>query len=169
MMKIFVILTISMAAAFGCSKAPETVRQDQLPAANDRSQTVLSHSTENMPPSQVKPGEKTKWTQNGTPIDTKQYDSAIAASEIALKKSPNDTKLKKDLADAYFVRAMALTDPARQYASALGDFRRTVKYDPTNTEAKDWIKKIVDIYDGMNREYPKEGEEPPPLPFTKGK
>jgi len=23
------------------------------------------------------------------------------------------------------------------------------------------------IYDGMNKSYPKEGEEPPPLPFTK--
>jgi hypothetical protein len=25
------------------------------------------------------------------------------------------------------------------------------------------------IYDSMNKEYPKEGEEPQPLPFEKGK
>jgi len=61
---------------------------------------------------------------------------------------------------------VALTD-ARQYASALGDYRRTLKYDPSNAEAKDWIERIVSIYDSINRESPKEGEEPPPLPMGK--
>jgi hypothetical protein len=59
---------------------------------------------------------------------------------------------------------MALTD-ARQYASALGDFRRALKYDPSSEEAKTWIDQIIKIYDSMNKEYPKEGEEPPPLPW----
>ncbi len=112
-------------------------------------------------------GSKSKWKQSGDPIDTKEFDTAIAVAEVALKKSPNDLAVKKRLADAYFARGMALTDPARQYASALGDFRRAVKYDPTNSTAKGWIDQITMIYDSMNRESPKEGEEPPPLPFTK--
>ena len=65
------------------------------------------------------------------------------------------------------VEVAALTQPARQYASALGDFRRAVKNDPTNTEAQDWIKQIITIYDSINRSYPQEGEEPPPLPMQK--
>ena len=72
------------------------------------------------------------------------------------------------LAGAYFKRGVALTD-ARQYASALGDYRKTLKYDPQNREAKEWIDMITNIYDGRNQDYPKEGEEPPPLPFAKGK
>jgi hypothetical protein len=59
---------------------------------------------------------------------------------------------------------VALTD-ARQYASALGDYRRVLKYDPNNSEAKNWIEQIIGIYDSLGRESPKEGDEPPPLPF----
>jgi cytochrome c-type biogenesis protein CcmH/NrfG len=59
-----------------------------------------------------------------------------------------------------------LTD-ARQYASALGDYRKAIKLDPNNAEAKQWIEQIVMIYESINRDYPKEGEEPPPLAFKK--
>lgn len=168
-MKKLILTSSLLFAVFGCSKAPLPVQQNTAPPANDRTQTAISHSTDNQSPASVKPGEKTKWTQSGDPIETKEFDSAIATAEVAFKKSPNDGVVKKRLADAYFARAMALTEPARQYASALGDFRRAAKYDPTNAEAKEWIDKIVMIYEGMNRDYPKEGEEPPPLPFTKGK
>ena len=107
---------------------------------------------------------KSKWTQSGDPIDTKEYDTAITAAEKAFNAKPSDAAAKKALADAYFKRAVALTD-ARQYASALGDYRRTIKHDPSNTEASDWIERIVSIYASINRGSPKEGEEPPPLPF----
>ena len=62
-------------------------------------------------------------------------------------------------------RAVALTD-ARQYASALGDYRRAVKNDPENEEAKNWIDQIITIYGSLGRTPPPEGEEPPPLPFN---
>lgn len=75
-------------------------------------------------------------------------------------------KPSKALGDAYYKRAVALTE-ARQYASALGDYRRALKNDPSNAEAKDWVDKIIMIYDSMNKTSPKEGEEPPPLPFKK--
>ena len=92
----------------------------------------------------------------------------VAGRRPALAGKANDPAAKKALADTYLKRGVALTE-ARQYASALGDYRRTIKYDPENTEAKEWIDKIIMIYDGMNKSYPKEGEEPPPLPFTKAK
>ena len=104
-------------------------------------------------------------------INVRNSDFAVALGqnlEVALVKRSSDEKTKQALSIAYFKRAMALTD-ARQYASALGDYRRAVKYDPSNTEAKDWIQQIISIYDTINRESPKEGEEPPPLPFTKPK
>ena len=56
---------------------------------------------------------------------------------------------------------------ASEYASALGDYRRALKYDPTNAEAKEWVDQITMIYEGLRRPAPAEGQEPPPLPFKK--
>src|SRR5215470_15472663 len=127
--------------------------------ANEHPQTMIAHSTENQPPpgSNGVPSTRTRWTQSGDPIDTAEFDAAIT------KNKNGDNKA---LAEAYFNRAVALTH-ARQYASALGDYRRAVKLDPNNAEAKQWIDQIMSIYDSMNKEAPKEGEEPPPLPFKK--
>jgi tetratricopeptide (TPR) repeat protein len=162
-MKKLLILVPFAFSLIGCNNAGKPVAQNSTaaPAANDRPQTAIAHSSEN----QTAPsGEKSKWTQGGDAIDTKKLDAAIAAAEMTHRKSPNDEKAKKALADAYFDRAEALTG-ARQYASALGDYRRTIKYDPSNEEARNWIDQIINIYRSINREYPKEGEEPPPLPF----
>jgi tetratricopeptide (TPR) repeat protein len=73
---------------------------------------------------------------------------------------------KKALSQAYLKRADALTQ-ARQYAAALGDYRKALKADPSNADAKNWIDQITMVYQSMNREAPKEGEEPGPLPFKK--
>ena len=83
-----------------------------------------------------------------------------------VKSKPDDAAAKKLLSEAYYDRGDALTK-ARQYASALGDYRRALKYDPENQEAKDWIGQIVNIYKMLKKDPPKEGEEPPPLPFKK--
>jgi tetratricopeptide (TPR) repeat protein len=103
-------------------------------------------------------GDKSKWTQGGDPIDTSNFDADIAKAE----KSGD----KKALSQAYEKRADALTK-ARQYAAALGDYRKALKADPSNGDAKNWVDQITMVYESMNREAPKEGEEPPPLPFKK--
>ncbi len=178
-MKLFII-TILAAISMACTNAASPVAQNTstnpVTSTPEKQQTAIAHSLENQTPnpnaqpnSAAPTGGKSKWTQSGDPIDTKEFDTAIAAAEVAQKKSPNDAVPKKKLADAYFNRGMELTNKGRQYASALGDFRRAVKNDPANTEAKDWIERIISIYDSINRSYPQEGEEPPPLPFTKGK
>lgn len=171
------ILLVSLAASLliGCNSAsPVQVNsnsRDSQPKTEKR-ETVIAHTTENQTPPDLAPaansGQKTKWSQGGDAIDTKEFDAAIAKAQMDLRAKPTNGELIAALASAYFKRAVALTE-ARQYASALGDYRRAVKLDPTNSEAKDWIEKIIMIYDSMNKDYPKEGEEPPPLPFTKGK
>ena len=168
---------ILIAAAFfaGCNNAPQPVANANVSASPERSektQTVIAHTTENqtapMPDANSASGAKSKWTQSGNPIDTKAFDADIATAEKALKGKPNDDATKKALAETYYKRAVALTD-ARQYASALGDYRRTLKYDPDNAQAKEWVEQIVSIYDSMGRESPPEGQEPPPLPYNGGK
>lgn len=166
---IIAVLAIGMAA---CSDAARPVQQNANSVAaqtNDRPQSVIAHSSENQTPNtSVAAGDapKSKWTQGGEAIDTTRFDASIKTAEKTLSAKPSDAAAKKGLGAAYFKRGFALTE-ARQYASALGDYRRAAKYDPENAEAKSWIDKIIVIYDGLKKEYPKEGEEPPPLPFTK--
>ena len=90
----------------------------------------------------------------------------VVKAEKDLKAKPKDDAAKKALAVAYVNRGLALTD-ARQYASALGDYRKAQKLDPSNADANKWVEQIIGIYESMNKEYPKEGEEPPPLPLDK--
>jgi tetratricopeptide (TPR) repeat protein len=163
------ILPISLFIA-ACSNAPQPIANANSAAApqrSDRLETVTAHTTENQSPltSEQPAGGKTRWTQSGEPIDTSKFDADIAKANKTLRSKPDDDASKKALAEAYFKRGVALTD-ARQYASALGDYRRALTYDPDNAQAKEWIEQIISIYDGLDREYPPEGQEPPPLPFS---
>lgn len=178
-MKKFAIIGFLSLLAAGCASTPapqvSNANTGSVNAANARkpedSLVATSHSTEKSatpvsPVQNASPGAKKKWTQSGTPIDTAELDAEIAQAEKALKAKPQDAAAKKNLAAAFVKRGIALTE-ARQYASALGDYRRAQKFEPQNPEAKRWIDEIVNIYGSLNREYPKEGEEPPPLPFEK--
>jgi tetratricopeptide (TPR) repeat protein len=154
-----------------CGASPQINSTNTSTTQNTNNSTVVSsHSTENsaVPNATIVPKSetKTKWTQSGNPIDTSKFDAEIAKAEKDVKAKPKDEAPKKALAIAYVNRGLALTD-ARQYASALGDYRKAQKLDPTNEDAKKWIAQIIGIYESINRDYPKEGEEPPPLPFKK--
>lgn len=172
------MLSVALLGACG-GAAPVASNQQPEPAQSSGSpqnlETVTAHSADGRikPKLQESPAPadengKSHWTRGGTPIDTTVYDAEIKAAETKVKASPSDAALKKSLSEAYYKRAVALTE-ARQYASALGDYRRAVKYDPSNTDAKEWVDKIIIIYEGMNKSYPKEGEEPPPLEYKAGK
>ncbi len=168
----FVIVFVFAAFVAACDNAGKPVAQSNnlVPAAasTEKPQTAISHTTENQTPAnQPSSGAKSKWTQGGEAFDTSKLDAAIMAAEKTLSGKPSDDAAKKALASAYLDRANALTEK-RQYASALGDYRRTVKYDASNAEAKQWIEQITMIYASINRDSPKEGEEPPPLPYKKG-
>jgi tetratricopeptide (TPR) repeat protein len=169
MKKILIVFAAALlAAACGTSAKPISTSNTAANSTPQRSETAISHG----PPEQAPGGSNTaapkgKWTQGGDAFDTSTFDSDIAKAEKALSAKPSDAAAKKDLGTAYFKRAVALTEK-RQYASALGDYRRAVKYDPSNEEAKNWIGQIISIYDSINKASPPEGEEPPPLPFKKG-
>ncbi len=179
------ILTLNLCVLFfiGCSNTPTVVQQNSnanvsnatlTTPKTDELTTVSSHSQDrtdqptgaNDQTTVQKSDKKTKWTQSGNPIDTTGFDSEIKQIQDKIKSNAKDESLKKSLADSFVKRGIALTE-ARQYASALGDYRKAQKLDPENEEAKKWIAQIISIYESINREYPKEGEEPPSLPFKK--
>jgi len=174
-MKLKLIIAATLLAA-ACGNSPTPIDQNTQANAGRGSdvtdhdlkpQSVIDHSPQQSatPPANTNTA-RTKWTAGGDPIDTSASDAAIAGAMAKVKKAPKDAAANKELAEAYLVRAEQLTE-ARQYASALGDYRRTLKYQPDNEDAKQWVEKIIVIYDGLNKDAPKEGEEPPPLPYKK--
>src|SRR3954467_2597382 len=115
-------LLIFAAISFGCATAPQPIQSNAASAntpLNEGGQNMIAHSSENPGGPAVKSGEKTKWSQGGEPIDTKPYDDAIKAAE----KGP-----PKANAEAFNKGAVARPE-ARQYASALGDYRKAAKLD----------------------------------------
>lgn len=169
-MKLSLLILAAITAAACNSAAPKPT-----PSANANSadrpmrseqmqqQNTIAHTTENQPPNPNAPG---KFAQGGEPIDTAKFDGVIAEAEKTLKSKPNDPQAKNMVAEAYFDRGFALTE-ARQYAAALGDYRKALKYVPDHEESKKWIDQITGIYKMLKKEAPKEGEEPAPLPFKK--
>lgn len=95
-------------------------------------------------------------------IDTSAYDARVKRFEEQVKKKPDDEGARKLLAHAYLERGNALTQ-ARQYGAALGDYRRTLAYDPGNEEARYWSDTITGIFNQMKRPVPTAGAEPTPL------
>jgi tetratricopeptide (TPR) repeat protein len=149
-----------------CSPAaPVAVQNTNAPSRNERAQNTIAHGP-NEQSSSVSSNSSGKWSQSGDPIDTTKYDKAIADAEQMQKAKPADAAAKTALAQAYYDRGFALTE-SRQYASALGDYRRTLKLDPDHAEAKKWEQQIISIYEMLKKQPPGEGEEPPPLPLQK--
>lgn len=177
MLKKITIFSFSILFFVGCDKAtqPSANANVGAPEKASNSLVISGHSQQSAGNSSVAPptgqpvqksAGKTKWTQSGSPIDTSSLDREIAKAEKDFSAKPKDAAARTALAAAFFKRGVALTQAA-QYASALGDYRSVLKHDADNQEAKTWIGEIIKIYDSINREAPKAGEEPPPLPFEK--
>ena len=142
-----------------CAEEPKLVSNQGQPQANANAQAGYpSQAAAPAKSGAPAPGK----APSGEAIDTSEYDARVSALEEQAKKKPKDEGVRKQLAKAYLARANALTQ-ARQYQAALGDYRRTLRYDPENEEARYWSGTIIGILQQMNREVPAEGSEPAPL------
>src|SRR5688572_9343839 len=128
----FLFLFVGAAFLTACNTAPtpianSTTANTNRPQRSEQMQNSVAHTTENQPPKSANSNSASKMASGGEPIDTAKYDGVIAEAEKAYKAKPNDPAAKSNLADAYFDRGFALTDSAaRQYAAALGDYRRAL-------------------------------------------
>jgi hypothetical protein len=180
-MKKTAIIGILALAAAACSNSAQVATQPTPNANNTNTTTaqknadslvVSSHSSEKTQgatnPSM--PGAAAQKPQTESPmakaIDVSEMTATIEKAEKDYKAKQADAKAKQTLADAYFERAFALTEAA-QYRAALGDFRKGLKLDSNKKDARDMHDRIISIFKSINREPPKEGEEPAPMPFNK--
>ena len=157
------VFATAVAAACGGAPAANQTANSSAPAESRAgSMSVPSHGSTAPASNAAAPEGKTKWRQSGTPIDATKVDADIARAQKEFDAASGNASKKKALADAFFARGELLRDNA-QYASALGDYRKVLKHDPSNSKAKERIAEIVGIYDSMNRESPPEGQEPEAL------
>ena len=176
MKKALIIGFLSVALLTACGNSaqvatPDANNTNAAAQRNTNSLVVSSHSTDKTP-------DANKPAQNGAPrpqtespmakpIDVSEFTTNIENAEKDYKAKQTDAKAKEKLAEAYFTRAFALTEAA-QYRAALGDFRKGLKLNPSHKDAKAMHDRIISIFQSINREPPKEGEEPPPMEFKKG-
>lgn len=172
-MRNYFLIAVAASLAACTNSAPvvqNTANTNRQLPRSERPSSVIAHTTENQPPAAANtsgaPSGPGRWSGGGEPIDTARFDGTISAAEKIVSSKPGDDAAKKDLAQAYYDRGVALTE-ARQYAAALGDYRRALKADPTHEESKNWIAQIETIYKSLKKDPPREGQEPKPLPVKK--
>ena len=92
-------------------------------------------------------------------MDTSALDAKIEKAEAKAKAPGATAGEKAAAAAAYLERANVYRDAGNPslYRFALGDYRRSLRYNPNNAEAKSKMEEIVMIYQSMGRPVPENG------------
>ncbi len=172
-MKKIILLSLFAIISIGCSSSAPTQVQTNantnVSAPKKDTQTVSAHTTETQKPPMSQSNSGGSSAPNSPmqkAVDVSAMTATIEKAEKDYKAKSTDAKAKEDLATAYFKRAFTLTDAA-QYSAALGDFRKGLKLNPNDKEAKGMHDQIISIYQSIGRDVPKEGEEKAPMPIGK--
>ncbi|HVG35987.1 MAG TPA: hypothetical protein VM911_23235 [Pyrinomonadaceae bacterium] len=156
------LVALGLCACGNSTSAPGVTNQNTV----STNQTTASQTTTQSarPPSSANSSGTSAPTAagGGEFVDTSKYDAEIKRLEERAKKNPADQTTKVALAKAYTDRGDALTG-ARQYRSALGDYRRALRLNPNDEQARQMSGTIISILQSMKRDVPPEGQEPPPL------
>lgn len=154
---------LSLAASCG---GGELKRADANAAKqNSNAQTTLAHGPAATPAPRISSAHGSG--QNPAPasekpsLATPELDAKIEKAEARAKAAGATASDKKALAEAYFERADTYRGAGvpELYKFALGDYRRGLRYDPSDADAKAKMEEIVRIYQGLNRPIPPNGLE----------
>lgn len=163
---LFALGACALAAACGApGPTPKTANANSQ-ASN--TQTSIAHGTNTSTDANVATshGGAAQPNTNGAPaakppVETPAMDAKIEKAETKAKAAGASDADKKAAARAYFERADFFRgegSPAL-YKFALADYRRGLRYDPTNEDAREKMDQIVSIYKSMGRPVPELGNE----------
>lgn len=95
-------------------------------------------------------------------IDTAVLDARIEKAEVKAKATGASQADKLAAAAALLERGNIYRDAGQPalYKFALGDYRRALRFQPDNAEARGKMNEIVSIYQSMGRPVPENGNEP---------
>jgi hypothetical protein len=161
-------IALILSAACGSSEQANTSAGNSAPTqpANARTSTTTAQPASDGPPVATSHGTPPASSGAGGPDGgpaNPALDAKIEQAEARAKAAGATPADKQAAAAAYLERAnifYAAGNPSL-YKFALRDFRRTLKYDPTNEEARAKRDQIVDIYtNSVRRPVPDLGNEP---------
>ncbi len=171
-MRKFVLALTCGAALFaaGCGTPSATNNNNTNSAATTSNQSSRT-SNVTLPPvssahgdnSSVAPPATSAASNSSTQkpgINTAALDAKIEKAEAKAKGGAQADKLAA--AAALVERGNVYRDAGQPtlYKFALGDYRRALRYQPDNAEAREKMNEIVSIYQGMGRPVPENGNEP---------
>lgn len=122
---------------------------------NNAPPTAVAHGA---PP----PGNSAPHSSGQSGMDTAALDKKVEQAE-AKAKAPQATQADKMAAAAAYLERgniFYIAGNPSLYKFALRDFRRTLRFDPNNAEARAKQQQIVEIYQSMGRPVPDLGNEP---------
>jgi hypothetical protein len=169
-------LLLSVASLTACQPNEQTRTADSSSASNANTGTAATSTpaarANSAPPiasshgggvaTSAPPNAASNSTNEQTGVDTSALDAKIAKAEAKAKASGASEADKKAAAEAYFERGYFFytAQNPKLYKFALRDFRRTLRYQPDNGEAREIIAQIEDIYKSLGRPIPTNGLEP---------
>lgn len=169
-MRIFLLsLTLTVAlilsAACGSSEQPKTSAGNTEPAQSSNVRTTAQPTSDGGPPVVTSHAAPPASSGAGAPAggtDTAALDAKVEQAEAKAKAAGASKTDKQAAAAAYLERANVfyMAGNPSLYKFALRDFRRTLKYDPANEEARARKQQIEEIYKSMGRPVPELGNEP---------
>ena len=164
-----VISVVLLYAACGSSEQSKSAGgPEAMPTATVKTPSQSQPAGGEQPPVSVAhgtPAQASGATAQGGPSggpDTSALDKKVEQAE-AKAKAPNASEADKRAASAaYLERANVFYNAGQPmlYQFALRDFRHALRYDPSNSEAREKQDQIVAIYQQMGRPVPDLGNEP---------
>jgi hypothetical protein len=122
---------------------------------------AIAHGAQPLPESSAPPSGTQSGAQSSG-ADTTALDKKVEQAEAKAKAVKATQADKQAAAAAYLERGNFFYNAGNPslYKFALRDFRRTLRYDANNEEARAKQQQIVEIYQSMGRPVPELGDEP---------
>ena len=144
----------ALLAACGGANPPAATSTQNSNAPSNSAQTSLQHGTSPSANLGVvsshggAPSAPAAAAPAKAPVETPELDAKIEKATAKARATGASASDKKAAADAYLERGNFYYSAGNPmlYRYALGDFRRVLRYDANNGEAKEKIKQIEDIY-----------------------
>ncbi|HJR07338.1 MAG TPA: hypothetical protein VJ842_08780 [Pyrinomonadaceae bacterium] len=174
-----IVLSLTCGAALlasaACGSPSSTTNNTNSGAANNGNASARTSDSGAIPPvSSAHGGTTTATSPAAAPasttsggaskpsIDTAALDAKIEKAEAKAKAGGATQADKLAAAAALLERANVYRDAGQPalYKFALGDYRRALRYQPDNAEAREKMNEIVSIYQSMGRPVPTNGSDP---------
>lgn len=161
------ILPFALASALFCSACGSSDQSNsatgtQSPTATTKQPSQSTAPGVEGPPVSVAHGSQPPAGGPSGGPDTAALDKKIEQAEAKAKASGASQADKVAAAAAYLERGNVFYSAGQPtlYKFALRDFRRALRFDSNNAEARAKHDQIVEIYKGMGRPVPELGNEP---------